>query len=115
MAGMTTGYLNLIADYAATQLSHIGLVDDTDTELTAGSYARLAVTWTSASGGTIRPNADLTFEVGASETVSGWRAYTAITAGTEYGGADFASDEVYSSAGQFKLLSASSGILHSVA
>lgn len=107
---MTAGYRNAVADAGGALITHIGLVDETDTELTGGSYARLAVTWTSASDGTIRPNANLTFDVPAG-TVAGWRGFTAPTGGTNYGGEDL-TDEVFASAGQYTLLAASTGILH---
>lgn len=43
---METVYLNAIGDHGGSLITHIGLVDDTGTELTGGSpaYARQAVT-----------------------------------------------------------------------
>lgn len=110
---METVYLNAIGDHGASLITHIGLVDETGTEITGGSpaYARLAVTWTSASGGTIRPNADLTFDIPAGVTVGGWRGYSALTAGTNYGGEDL-TQEAFAAQGEYTLLSASTGILH---
>lgn len=110
---MTSGYLNLIADYGATKITHIGLVDGSGVELSGGDYARKAVTWTSASNGTIRPNADLLFSVPAGATVAGWRGFTALAAGTNYGGANLTA-ESFTNAGEYKLLAAGTGILHSV-
>lgn len=114
MPNMTTGYRNAIADHGATLITHIGLVDETGTELTGGdpAYARQAVTWTSAVDGTIRPNADLTFNVPAGTTVGGWRGYSAATEGTNYGGKAL-TNEVFAGQGEYKLLAASTGILHS--
>lgn len=113
---MATGYLNAIADDGAALITHIGLVDETGTEITGGSpaYARQAVTWVAASNGTIRPNADLTFNIPAGETVGGWRGYSASSAGTNYGGDDYdAGDrETYANQGQYTLLAASTGITH---
>lgn len=110
---MEVVYRNAIADYGATQITHIGLVDELGTELTGGSpaYARKAVTWTTASDGTIRPSVDLTFDVPAGTTVGGWRAYSALTAGTNYGGADL-TQETFAGQGEYTLLSAGTGILH---
>ena len=108
---MVTGYLNAIANAGAALITHIGLVDETGTEIVGGTYARLAVTWTGAVDGTIRPNADLTFEVPAG-TVGGWRGYSALTVGTDYGG-QVLTNEVFAAAGQYKLLAAGTGILHS--
>lgn len=114
MPNMTEGYRNAIADHGGGLITHIGLVDETGTELTGGSpaYARQAVTWTGASGGTIRPNADLIFDVPANATVGGWRGFSASTAGTNYGGKAL-TQETFASQGEYKLLSANTGILHS--
>ncbi|NJP27116.1 hypothetical protein FLW53_23525 [Microbispora sp. SCL1-1] len=111
---MTTAYLNAIADAGASKITHIGLVDGSGTEITGGSYARKAVTWTTASSGTIRPNADLTFDIPSGATVAGWRGYSASTSGTNYGGADLTS-QAFSSAGTYTLLAASTAINHTAA
>lgn len=113
MPNMTEGYRNAIANHGASLITHIGLVDENGTELTGGSpaYARLAVTWTTASAGTIRPNADLTFNVPA-VTVGGWRGFSALTEGTNYGGKAL-TNEVFAAQGEYKLLAANTGILHS--
>jgi hypothetical protein len=114
---MANGYIDAIANAGAALISHIGLVDDEGTELTGGSpaYARVAVTWTTASGGsgTVRPNADLTFNVPASTTVGGWRGFTALTEGTNYGGADL-DNETFVNQGEYELTAASTGIIHAV-
>lgn len=92
-------------------ITYIGLLD-TGVELTGGSpaYARLAVTWTSADASAIiRPNADLTFDVPAGSDVTEWRGYSAVTAGTDYGG-ETLTTESFASQGQYKLLAASTGI-----
>ena len=108
---MDVNYRNTIADYGAGLVTHIGLVDGTGTEISGGTYARQAVTWTSASSGTVRPNADLTFDVPAGTTVGGWRGFSALTAGTNYGGETLA-NESYTNAGEYKLVAANTGILH---
>jgi hypothetical protein len=96
--------LNVAATGLATAATHIALVDETGTELTGGTpaYARQAVTWTTASAGLIRPDDDLEFDVPASTTVAGWRAFSALTNGTNYGGEDV-TDEVYSGQGTYTL------------
>lgn len=108
---VSSDYLNALANHGAGLIKYIGLVDETGTELSGGDYARKAVTWTAASGGTIRPTADLTFDVPAGATVAGWRGFSASTGGTNYGGADL-TEETFAAAGQYKLLAASTGILH---
>lgn len=110
---MTAGYRNAIADHGGSLITHIGLVDELGAELTGGSpaYARKAVTWTAASGGTIRPTANLTFDVPAGKTVGGWRGYSASSGGTDYGGQDL-TNEAFAGQGTYTLLAASTGILH---
>jgi hypothetical protein len=83
-------YLNTLVDNG-NPITHIGLTD-TGVELSGGTpaYARKAVTW-SASGagadadGTIRPTADLDFDIPAGADVDGWQGYSAATGGIAYG------------------------------
>ena len=118
MPNMSDGYRNAIANHGASLITHIGLVDENGTELEGGSpaYIRKAVTWTEApaSGtGVIRPNADITFDIPEDTTVGGWRGYSQeATGGTNYGGKAL-TQETFASQGEYKLLSASTGILHS--
>ena len=93
--------LNVMATAIAGAVTHVGLVDETGTELTGGGYARQAATMT-ATGAEARLTADETFDVPAGETVAGWRAFSASTAGTNYGGGDL-TPETYTGAGQHVL------------
>lgn len=110
---MEVAYRNAIADHGASLITHIGLVDETGTEITGGSpaYARQAVSWTSASSGSISPTADLTFDIPASTTVGGWRGYSASTGGTDYGGEDL-TQETFASQGEYVLQAAGTAINH---
>lgn len=109
---MNSTYRNAIATEGAGLITHIGLVDDQGDELTGGdpAYARKAVTWTAASDGTIRPNANIEFDVPAG-TVGGWRGYSASTNGTDYGGQDL-TQEVFAEQGVYRLLAAGTAINH---
>ncbi|MEV1199467.1 phage tail fiber protein [Microbispora rosea] len=111
---MTTAYLDAIAAAGRTTVTHIGLVNGSGVEISGGSYARKAVTWTTSSSGTIRPNADLTFDIPSGSTVAGWRGFSASTSGTNYGGADLTSQN-FASAGTYTLLAASTAINHTAA
>jgi len=110
---MSEGYRDAIAEHGATLVTHIGLVDASGTELDGGSpaYGRHTESWDTASGGIIRLAADLTFNVPDSTTVGGWRGFSALSAGTNYGGHDL-DLETYSNQGTYKLLAASTGIRH---
>lgn len=107
---MSTGFINAIADHGAGLIKYIGLVDGSGTEISGGTYARKAVTWTSASSGTVRPTADLTFNIPAGATVSGWSGFSALTAGTNYGGKDLTA-EAFGGAGQYTLVASGTGIV----
>lgn len=107
MPNMNNDYLNSIANHGASIVTHIGLVSNMGTEIST----RQEVTWTAAVDGTIRPSVDLTFAIEAGTTVGGWRGYSALTDGTEYGGKDL-TNETYANAGEYTLLAASTGILH---
>lgn len=110
---MTETFRNLLLTYGGTQISHIGLFDGAS-EITGGdpAYARKAVTWAAAGSGAIRPNADLTFDIPSGATVDGWRAFTALSGGTNHGGFALTA-EAFAGQGQYKLLAASTGILAS--
>lgn len=106
---MTEGWKNQALDASVVVITHIGLLDYEDTELSGGDYARKAVTWDSASGGIVRPTTDLEFDVPASTTVAKVAYYSALTEGTKYG-EDAVTNEVFANAGTYTLLCASTGI-----
>lgn len=106
---MTAAFLNVCADAGGDAIAYIGLVDDQGDEITGGSYARKAVTWTAASNGLIRPTTDLVFDIPSGATVAGWRGYSASTSGTNYGGADLTT-QAFATAGTYTLLAASTSI-----
>jgi hypothetical protein len=108
---MSTAYLNATAQAGGTAITHLGLVDQTGTELTGGGYARQAVSWTTAANGLIRPTADKVFNVAAGVTVGGWRGYSASTSGTDYGGQNL-TQQTFATAGTYTLLAASTSIDH---
>jgi hypothetical protein len=113
---MTAAYFNALRTEGKTLITHIGLVDETDTELTGGSpaYARKAVTWADGADGVMSPNADLDFDVPASTTVGGWRGYSASTAGTDYGGEDL-TQEAFAGQGEYTLLASATSVTHQAA
>jgi hypothetical protein len=106
---MENSYLTLLGD-VTSNLTHIGLVDAGGTELSGGSYARLATTWTNTNGVT-RLNADKVFDIPAGGVVAGWRAFTALTGGTNHGGGSLTQED-YTNAGTYTLQAANTGINH---
>lgn len=108
---MSAAFVNALRDHGQSIATHLGLVNGSAAEPSGGSpaYARIAETWTDDGTGVSRPAADRTFNIPASFTVAGWRAFSASTAGTDYGGATFGSPTgPYGAQGTFTLLAASS-------
>jgi hypothetical protein len=110
---MTEAYRNAIADYGKALITHIGLVNAAGTELSGGNpaYARKPVVWGAAAGGIVRPTANLTFDIPAGATVAGWRGFTALSGGTDYGGQSLI-EESYAAQGLYILVASSTGIRH---
>lgn len=110
---MNETYRNAIATHGASLVTHIGLLDETGTELTGGdpAYARQPVTWTTAADGVIRPDSDLVFNVPAGTTVASWSGFSALTAGTDYDGPSL-TNETFANQGEYTLNAAGTGILH---
>jgi hypothetical protein len=110
---MNDTYLNATATHGGSLITHIGL-KNAGVELSGGTYARKPVTWTAAAAGLIRPTADLTFDVPAGSTVDGWSGFSALTVGTEYGGAALTA-ETFAAAGTYSLTASATGIDHNAA
>lgn len=108
---MNVAYLNAVRDHGQSLITHIGLVDGSGVELAGGGYARLAVTWVDSADGVSRPSADLTFTTEAADVVAGWRGFSAVSAGVDYGGGALTS-VTFNNAGTYKLLAASTSINH---
>lgn len=102
---MNAAFINSLAAHGAGLITHIGLVNGAGTELSGGSYARLPVTWSGAAG-VKSPSGNLVFSVPAGANVAEWRGYSALTAGTDYGGKAL-SPVSYTNAGTYTLLAAS--------
>ena len=110
---MNAAYLNLIRGAGKTGITHIGLVNELGVELTGGGYARIPETWADDGDGVMRPAADRTFDVPAG-IVAGWRGYSALTAGTDYGG-EALTQETYAAAGQYILRANQTAVRHTAA
>jgi len=98
---------NLMLDALGVPITYVGLLDETDTEITGGSpaYARKAITWAAASGGAMSANGTLpVFDVPAGTTVNKVIFMSAISGGTKYAEADI-TDEVFTNQGTYTLTS----------
>ena len=108
---MNAAYRNAVANHGASLITHIGLVND-GVEIEGGDYARLAVTWDGAVNGKVYLAEDKTFQVPEGVTVTGWHGFSALTLGTDYGGAAFPQAESFGAAGTLDLLAAQTYIDH---
>lgn len=108
---MSSTYLNAVRDAGQALITHIGLVDAGGTELSGGGYARQTVTWTDDGDGISRPSADRVFTTEAGDVVAGWRGFSALTSGSNYGGGTL-STVTFGNAGTYTLLAASTSINH---
>jgi hypothetical protein len=90
-------YYGTIATYGALSTTVPGA--SAGTEVTGGTYARIACAWGSASAGTVTATAQV-FNVPAGTTVVGYMNYNASTAGTYINGTSITS-QTFSSAGTY--------------
>lgn len=99
--------LALMATAGAAAIDYVGLLNGSGVELSGGSYVRLPASAT-ATAGVIELDDDATFQVPAGATVAGWSGFSAVSAGTRYGGANL-TPEVYTGPGEYTLIAADSG------
>jgi hypothetical protein len=72
-------------------------------EISGGTYARVAVTWGSASGGSIANTNTITINVPASTTVAYFGLWSAGSGGTYEMGGALSSSQTFSTAGTFTI------------
>ena len=72
-------------------------------EVTGGSYARVAITWAAASGGTKQLTAAVTFQVPAGTTITHFGLWSAISSGTFRGGGSLDAGQSYPTGGTYDL------------
>jgi len=82
-------FINAIATYGASLITHIGLANSEGVELSGGdpAYARKPVTWLGVVDGIVRIAGDYYFDIPAGADVQMWKGYSALTGGIDYGGA----------------------------
>lgn len=110
---MTNSYLAALRDHGQSLITHVGLVDDVGTPL---AIDRQPVTWVDEGTAVSRLGGDEAFtDLPGGTVVGGWRGYSALTGGTDYGGDDFTPVTFGSDAGvtrTFTLLAAQTSIDH---
>lgn len=72
-------------------------------EVAGGSYARVAITWAAASGGSKALTAAVTLQVPAGTTITHFGLWSALSAGTFRGGGALDSSQAYPTGGTYDL------------
>lgn len=104
---MNTVYKNLLANFSATLLKSVALLDSSGVELSGGNpaYSRKSVDWSTSIDGVIKPSADVVFSVPANTTVAGLAFYD--TTGSLLGSVSV-TQEHFTGQGEYKILASSS-------
>lgn len=110
---MNQNYTDALREHGESLITHIGLVDSTEVELSSANYARQPVTWTDEASSVMRPSSDRPFGITAGDQVAGWHGFDAATAGTDYGGETFPDGPFdYSQDGTFTLAASQTAVDH---
>ena len=102
---MNAAFINSLASNGASLITHIALFNGSGAEISGGTYARKAVTWTGAAA-VKSPSANLVFDIPAGANVAEWRGFSALSGGTDYGGNTLTAAS-FTNAGTYTLLAAS--------
>lgn len=108
---MNETYRNIIANFGATLLKVMTLVDAAGNEIAGGSpaFTRKALIWDNASDGTIKLTSDITFNIPANTTVAGWVIYDNLGVIMATGSV---TQEHFNGQGEYKIVAATSSISH---
>ena len=106
---MNQTYRDALATHGSTLISHIALVNGSGVEV---GDARKSVTWVGPTGdGLLRPNQDIEFLMQGGDQVAGWKGFSALTGGTDYGGSDLTA-VTFANPGTYTMEAANTGINH---
>jgi hypothetical protein len=105
--GFTNAAKNAAVDGIAAAATYLSLhtADPGTTgasEVTGGTYARVATSWSASSAGS-KPGSATTLNVPASTTIGWWGLWTAASGGTFHYGGTIPASEAYGSAGTYVL------------
>lgn len=97
---------NLMLDALGAVITHVGLLDELEAEISGGepAYARKAITWGVASSGEMVASNEPVFDVPAGITVNKIIFMTAVSNGTKHAEADV-DNEVFTNQGTYTLTS----------
>lgn len=90
-----------VAVYVSLHTADPGTTGTSEVSGGSPAYARKAVTWNAVSAGNLDNNANPVFDVPASTTITHFGLWSAVTAGTFYGGAALSADESFGGQGTY--------------
>jgi hypothetical protein len=97
------GGLTAVAAYASL---HTAEPDASGSaEVTGGSYARKAISWAAAAGGTAATDAQIVFDVPTSTTITYLGYWSASSGGTFYGSRALDTSQTFSNSGTYTIAS----------
>jgi hypothetical protein len=110
MAGLNDAGLNAEVSGLTSLVAYVSLHTadpgaSGTSEVTGGSYARKSVSWAAASAGNVATNADITFDVPGSTTITHLGYWSAVTSGTFYGSRALDASQDYATDGTYKIVS----------
>lgn len=110
---MTSPYRQALALAGSELITYIGLLNDEGVELKGGTpaYRRQPATWAPPVDGRVLLETDLVFDVPPGTVIGGWRGYSGVSGGINYGGSDLM-PEAYLGQGHYRLLAELTGIDH---
>jgi hypothetical protein len=94
--------LATLAVFASLHTADPGTTGTGEVSGGAPAYARKAITWNAAAAGGLDNNANPVFDVPAG-TYTHFGLWSAVTAGTFYGGGTLSAQETYAAQGQYTL------------
>lgn len=95
------GGLTAVAGYASLHTAEPNTSGSN--EVSGGAYAREAITWAAASGGTAVSDAEIVFDVPTSTTITHLGYWSAVSGGTFYGSRALDTSQTFANAGTYTI------------
>jgi len=110
MAGLVDAGKHLMLDGLATGVTFVSLhtadpSTDGSSEVSGGSYTREAISWASATSGSVVTDAEIVFDVPGSTTITHLGYWSASTSGTFYGSRALDTSQTFATAGTYTIAS----------
>lgn len=108
MAGIVDAGKNLMLDGFGGGVAFVSLHTadpgvSASAEVSGGAYTREAISWASATSGSVSTSASIIFDVPGSTTITHLGYWSASTSGTFYGSRPLDVDQTYATAGTYTI------------